>query len=619
MDAALTILTGSPAVNIAGEPHRLSPLNLTLLVRLRYAEHPIPRSDLAKLFWPNTPGRPNLSTALRSLRSVLGEAYIPLNEDPIALGRALPADTDLIEAAAMNPTSDAVHAALAAYRAPFLVGLDGRLPTTALTEWVVAQRERYRMLLVESVEAACRGAVAANDWREVEALAAAAEERGLASEAVREWRLETMRRKAVVAPAPRGRRPGLPHFVWIFAAVLLAGSVFALTRRIGDGRGECAAHLVRKEYKPEINNALAPGRTYTPLWVLRNDGKCTWDSAFALRRVSTLGSHPLDLETDVLQMGREVPPGDSVTISHKVTAPSTPGDYGETWVLMDGKRRPVLVDGSPELLERFQVLPQPLSQCTGDDVRSGYLAASHPDSARVRPNEAFVATWTVINRGKCIWKPEQVAIRFAGGSGRRMSNPRIMELRTDEPIRPTDSYTFEVPMRSPASGSAVERWSVRPGTAQPAEVLVLRASVRDASSPNLADSGVRECKPGEEIVGWIRSERVQDSTVVTAGDTVRKSWTLRNEGECTWAPGSLTLHFAVGTPQKKDTFPLTHAVPPNATYTFSVPLIAPPGKRLYEERWQLVNRNGGRIRIGHILTLYALIKVRPAARLTRNR
>lgn len=631
MDVALRTLTGSPAVLIGGEQRRLTPLNFALLVRLRYAEHPVPRSDLARLFWPNAAGRPNLSTALRALRTVLGEAYIPLNDDPIALGKELPADTDLVEAAAKNPTTDAVHAALAAYTAPYLVGLETRLPTTALSEWVVAQRERYRMLLMESVEAAVSGAAAVNAWEQVEALVAAAEERGLTSETLREWRQEAMRRRtaapamtptvpavALELQARARRRRRLTPFAWIVAVVLIAGSVFALRRGTGDGaqtcrNGEAVAHLVRKEYNPEINNPIGPGRTYSPLWVLRNDGKCTWDATFAVRRVSAFGPHSLNIETDVLPLGREVRPGDTVTIVHQVTAPSTPGDYGENWVLEDGARHPVPVDGRPELLERFQVLPRPLLPCTDAGIRAGYLAASHPDSAVVWPNEAFVATWTVINRGKCIWQPGQVAIRFAGGSGRRMSNPRVMEIRTDEPIRPADAYTFEVPMRAPASGGAVERWSVGPGNALD---LALRTSVRTARGRSEVEGGVRECRPGEELVGWLRSERIQDSTFVTEGDTVRKTWTLRNDGECTWAPRSLTLRFHYATHPRENpvtALVLTQAVAPEATYTFSTPLIAPFGQPLYEERWELVNRAGSRLRIGQILNAFAIIKVRPAS------
>ncbi len=629
MDVVLSTLTGSPAVSIDGQPHHLAPLNLALLVRLRYAEFPVPRSELVKLFWPNTPGRPNLSTALRALRSVLGEGYIPLSEDPVALGQELPADTDLVEAAAKNPTSDAVRAALAAYTAPFLVGIDTRLPTTVLTRWVAERREHYRTLLLESVEAACRGAVAANAWEDVEPLVVGAEERGFTSETLRAWRLEAVRRRTMAA-APPGRRR-FTRFAGILAALVLAASVFAFLHHTkeadgaGDrmatrevcGNGEAVAHLVRKELKPETNLPVAAGGTVSPRWVLRNDGRCTWDSMFVVRRVYTFGLRSARMESDILRTGRAVPPGDTVVIVHRVTAPSIPGDFGENWVLEDGARHAIPVDGRPFLPERFQVLPRPLLPCTDADVRAGYLAASYPDSAIMASNEDFVATWTVINRGKCIWQAGQVAILFSGELGQRMSDPRVMEIPTEEPVQPSDAYTFEVHMHAPASGWAIERWTLRPANTQFGEMPTLRALVRAVRISRQSDGEVPECKPGEEIVGWLRSERIQDSTVVTAGDTVRKTWTLRNEGECTWAPRSLTLRFRSATQPRENTVTdreLTQAVPPNATYTFSVPLVAPPGQPVYDERWELVNREGGRIRFGQVLYLSAVIKVRPASK-----
>jgi hypothetical protein len=617
MEVRLGTLTGTPAVSVGGRQHRLAPLNLALLVRLRYAEHPIPRSDLVKLFWPNTAGRPNLSTALRALRSVLGEAFIPSNEDPVALGRELPADTDLVEAAARNPTGEAVRAALAAYTAPFLIGYESRLPTLALAGWVAGQRERYRSLLLAAVEAACRGAAAADAWDEVVALAAAADERGLTSDALGELRAEAARRRSA-PPAPPATKRGisrLARLAWIPAAALLAVSVFALARHTGGGPCEVVVHLVRKELKPETNIPIAPGGTVSPVWVLRNDGRCAWDSTFAVRRVSSFGPRPVDVEAEVVPVGRTVPPGDTVAISHRITAPGAPGDYGEQWVLQDGEGRPLPVDGRPELPERFQVLPHPLLACDDTSARAALLGTSYPDSARVLPHGAFVATWTVINRGKCIWRPGQVAIRFDRAVGPRMSDPRVVEIRTQEPIAPSYAYTFEVPMRAPASGRAVEEWSIQPGTAAPAGMLALHASVQSGSGW-WGRREARECRPGEEIAGWMRSERVQDGTVVQAGTTVRKAWTLRNESECTWAPRSLTfrLRSATGREKPATTFFLARAVPPRATYTFAVPVVVPPGKPVYEERWEIVNRKGGRLRIGQVSSLSLSIRVRDAPR-----
>jgi hypothetical protein len=332
-----------------------------------------------------------------------------------------------------------------------------------------------------------------------------------------------------------------------------------------------------------------------------------------MRRVATIGPHPLNIETSMLPLGRVLGPGDTISVMHKVTAPSTPADYGEDWVLQDGEGRPVVVDGRPLLRERFQVLPHPVPPCAESNVRAGYLAASHPDSTVLWPQEAFTATWTVINRGKCVWQPGQVSVRYAGATGTRLSHPEIVELRTDEPIRPADAYTFEVLMRAPAAGRAEERWEVRTANRALGEMLEVRGTIRDRREPGGRLGGHRACSAGEELVGWLRSERIQDSTVVTAGDTVRKTWTLRNDGECTWAARSLALRFLYATASRESgvtSVPLDRPVPPQASYTFSIPLIAPRDQRLYEERWEIVNGRGTRLRIGQSLNLFAVIKVR---------
>lgn len=628
METALRTLTDAPSVVVDGREHRLGPRNLAILVRIRYADHAVPRRELGDWFWPSRQFRPSLSTALRELRKVLSERVVPSNDDPITLREELPADTDLVERAAANPTDDAVRSALQVYSAPFLWGIEHKLfGTRELIPWILAERERFRAAMVGAVETCCRAALARGSWPEVQELVSLAEERGLSSDQIEEWKRTAAERAIVPAPQvaalPHGRRRWGRTGGIVAAAGLLAAAIVLAGRTGrepwsrflpgGCGRG-AAAHLVRKEYKPENNIPIAPGRTYSPLWVLRNEGLCSWDAGYRLRRVATLGPHSLNPVTSVIPLPRDVPPGDTVTLTHKVTAPPTPADYGEDWVLEDADGRPVPVDGRNVLWERFQVLPQPVPPCTGPDIRAAFLAASHPDSAVVWPEEAFVTTWTIANRGKCVWQPGQVSIRLIGAAGRRMSNPGVAEIRTMEPIRPADAYTFEVPERAPASGASVERWTVRTVDGRAAEELVLRASARNASSREANAGGVRECKVGEEVIGWLRSERVQDSTVVTAGDTVRKTWTLRNESECTWPARSLTLRWQYATAPRDNavtSLSLDRAVPPGATYTFSTPLVAPAGQRLYEERWELVNRKDTRLRVGQVLNLTALIKIRP--------
>lgn len=64
---------------------------------------------------------------------------------------------------------------------------------------------------------------------------------------------------------------------------------------------------------------------------------------------------------------------------------------------------------------------------------------------------------------------------------------------------------------------------------------------------------------------------------------------------------------------------LPQAVPPKATDTCSVSAVVPPCKPRYEERWEIVNREGGRIRIGQVLFLSVVVHVHPSVGSTGRR
>lgn len=629
----LRTLTDAPVVMVAGQEHRPAPRNLALLVRLRYAELPVPRAELGAWFWHGRQWRPNLSTALGQLRQVLSESVIPGSDDPVRLGAPLPADTDLIDAAAAHPTSDSVRAALGAYTAPFLWGLEHRLKDTReFVPWILQLREHYRTTLTTAIEQRCRVAAEEGAWDEIADLAAQAGERGLSSEAIDQWRRDASQTKvreqwpAPTKPGRRGwRRPavlGAALALSVTAVLLVAVPRAANSIGPRDCRpGEAVGHLVHKEYKPEFKNPLGSGRTYAPEWMLRNDGRCRWSADFQVRRVASHGAHALASDSGVVRLGREVPPGDTITLSHKVVGPPEPGDYGEDWVLVDTSGHRVLIDGQTILPERFQVLPIPVPACSPDSVRVGLRAVSHPVLTHMAPNEEFVATWTLANTGRCIWQPGQVSVTFDGMSGRRLSDPASGAFTTEEPVAPSDAYTFEVPMRVPPTPRRVsERWAVLrksdAGTLVRAP-LALGVDVRVERNNRRRRPDAPECLLGQERVGWLRSERLQDNTVVTVGAPMRKAWTLLNEGDCTWPAGSLTLQLKWTNgprPTGVDSVSLPRAIPPGSTYTFSVPFVAPvmpDTQTVYQEHWQLLNRRGTPFRFSRSTTLYTMVKVRP--------
>ncbi len=75
---------------------------------------------------------------------------------------------------------------------------------------------------------------------------------------------------------------------------------------------------------------FAPGAAFTKTWRLRNDGVCTWTTAYTFRRVSgeSFGAASVNLLN-------EVPPGATVDLAVPMTAPGSNGTFTGEWQLHD--------------------------------------------------------------------------------------------------------------------------------------------------------------------------------------------------------------------------------------------------------------------------------------------
>ncbi len=72
------------------------------------------------------------------------------------------------------------------------------------------------------------------------------------------------------------------------------------------------------------NTKMSPGQTFTKTWRLKNNGSCTWTSGYAL--IFDRGDQMGAPSSTQLTTGT-VPPGGTVDISVKMTAPNKPGTY----------------------------------------------------------------------------------------------------------------------------------------------------------------------------------------------------------------------------------------------------------------------------------------------------
>ena len=89
---------------------------------------------------------------------------------------------------------------------------------------------------------------------------------------------------------------------------------------------------------------MSPNETFTKTWTFKNTGTCTWTTEFDIFFVSgDQMSAP-----SVLDFPQTVQPGQSVTISIPMVAPSAPGTYTGYWNFADqgGKRFGIGQDGT---------------------------------------------------------------------------------------------------------------------------------------------------------------------------------------------------------------------------------------------------------------------------------
>ena len=89
---------------------------------------------------------------------------------------------------------------------------------------------------------------------------------------------------------------------------------------------------------------MSPNQAFTKTWTFKNTGTCTWTTEFDIFFVSgDQMSAP-----SVLDFPQTVKPGESVTISIPMVAPSAPGTYTGYWIFADqgAKRFGIGTDGT---------------------------------------------------------------------------------------------------------------------------------------------------------------------------------------------------------------------------------------------------------------------------------
>jgi hypothetical protein len=94
-----------------------------------------------------------------------------------------------------------------------------------------------------------------------------------------------------------------------------------------------------------------------------------------------------------------------------------------------------------------------------------------------------------------------------------------------------------------------------------------------------------------DSAAFVADVTIPDNTTVNAGKTFTKTWTLLNNGTCTWSSG-YSLAFQSGDQMNGANVALANSVGPGSSINISVKLTAPDSNGTYKGVWRMENASG---------------------------
>ena len=94
------------------------------------------------------------------------------------------------------------------------------------------------------------------------------------------------------------------------------------------------------------------------------------------------------------------------------------------------------------------------------------------------------------------------------------------------------------------------------------------------------------------------AEDVPDGTIMEPGKVFWKTWSLKNNGTCTWNTAYKIVHYSGELMGGYLEYPLTEVVPPGGTLNVKILLQAPAANGNYSSYWKLQSEWGGQFGVG---------------------
>ena len=308
---------------------------------------------------------------------------------------------------------------------------------------------------------------------------------------------------------------------------------------------------------------VSAGEQFLQTWTLSNTGQTRWDEGYTL---SFAGDHRMGAPSAVLFPATR--PGRQGDLVVRFTAPARPGRYRSSWQ----PRNPRGENFGPVLTADIEVV-----QLGTLDSAEFVADISIPDGTLVESGQMIEKSWRVRNNGTSAWVPGY-ALVF------------VSHLQMDGP----DSVVL--PQALP--GEEVE---VRVTLIAPEESGLHRSSwrSRNANGQLFGDILFAEIRVAEQDDDVPRSNdarldshvTIPNGSQIAPGETMHKTWAVRNTGTTTWEPG-YALGFVGGLQMDgPNSIPIPTAAPQQVVQ-ISLDLIAPHTPDKCIGRWRLRDADG---------------------------
>ena len=308
-----------------------------------------------------------------------------------------------------------------------------------------------------------------------------------------------------------------------------------------------------------VPTVMTPGQIYAVSVTMQNTGTTTWSSS-THHRLGTQNPQDNTIWTGLTRVAlpHNVAPGQNVTFSFNVTAPSTPGMYNFQWKMVQ------------DLVEWFGAQSTNVAVAVGDVNFAQFVSQSVPGS--MTASQSTAVSVTMKNAGSLSWSPGTYYLRSQNPQDN--SNWGLNRVELASSVAPGQNVTFNFNVSYPVSGTVNFRWQMAQGTTNFGDL-----------TPNVAVA----------VFGTNNAAFVSQSvpTSMTPGQVYAVSVTMQNTGNTTWSAGNA---FKLGTqnPQDNTTWTgltrvaLPHNVAPGQNVTFSFNVTAPATAGLYNFQWRMV-------------------------------